>query len=62
MNGTEDCRKQGITVPENCSKPKPNPFVKCFAVHPNPPECDCRLCVFNKEFCQAKQTSEEDAA
>lgn len=56
---TESIRKSGVAIPENCSNPKPNPFVKCFAIHPSHPECDCRWCVYNKEFCQANQREEQ---
>lgn len=46
-----------VTVPYNCQNPTPidkngNPF-KCQAPNKFHPECDCRWCVFNKEFHKA---------
>ena len=47
-----------VMIPDNCQ----HPFIclrsECHAVHPSHPECNCRWCVYNKEFCQAKQKEE----
>ena len=46
-----------VKVPDNCQYPIlvdsfGNPY-KCQAPHRNNPECDCRWCVFNREFHKA---------
>lgn len=50
-----DGRQGEVTIPDNCQHPFIHPRSKCYAVHPSQPECDCRWCVFNKEFAQANQ-------
>ena len=42
-----------VEMPGNCNHP--HVVVTCYAVHPSHPDCDCRWCVFNKEFKQAKR-------
>lgn len=49
MKGEE--RKMAI-VPDNCKHP--NLLVTCNAYNTSNPECDCRWCVFNKEYNKAK--------
>ena len=41
-----------VEVPDNCEHP--SVMFNCHAVHPSHPDCDCRWCVFNKEFCLAR--------
>ena len=47
-----DGTSREVLVPQNCKHPvltkKP-----CPSIHSSNPECDCRWCVFNKEYCQA---------
>jgi hypothetical protein len=42
-----------VMVPDNCNHPQINPRPKCEAINHNNPECDCRWCVFNREYSQA---------
>lgn len=46
---------RSVLLPANCNHPLTKNVGVCFAVHPSHEECDCRWCVYNKEFCQAKQ-------
>lgn len=43
-----------INTPANCQHLDAK--VNCMAVHPSHPECDCRWCVYNREFNQANDT------
>ena len=49
-----------VDIPDNCQKPQIFPVEKCKAVSRHNPECDCRWCVFNREFNQAKGKSHDD--
>ena len=42
-----------IMRPDNCQHPTVYPPVHCEAVNRHNPECDCRWCVYNKEFGKA---------
>lgn len=42
-------------IPENCNHPILIAAADCKAPHHTNPECDCRWCVYNKEFNQAKE-------
>lgn len=55
----EDGRYGKVMIPSNCKHPFIYPRPECNAVNPNNPECDCRWCVFNAEYKQAKQKDEE---
>ena len=39
----------------NCNHPEFLAPVECKALHPSHPDCDCRWCVFNKEFNKANR-------
>ena len=43
------------TVPGNCQNPNITAADACKAPHPSHPDCDCRWCVHNKQFNQAKE-------
>lgn len=45
-----------VMVPDNCNHPALNPRPNCEAVNRHNPECDCRWCVFNREFCKANSS------
>lgn len=40
-----------VEIPDNCQHPTPT--VECNAINPREPECDCRWCVYNKEYLKA---------
>lgn len=42
----------------NCNHPN-QPVAECKAIHPSNPECDCRWCVFNKQYKQARGRESE---
>jgi hypothetical protein len=42
-----------VFIPDNCNHPVINPRPRCEALNRNNPECDCRWCVFNREFLKA---------
>ena len=44
-----------VLVPDNCQHKQVFPPIICKAPHRSNPECDCRWCVFNKEFNQANR-------
>ena len=56
-----DGRSGKVLIPGNCQHPQIHPRPMCNAVHPSHPYCDCRWCVFNKEFLQARQKDEDQA-
>ena len=43
-------------IPSNCCNPSIPAAATCKAPNPSYPDCDCRWCVHNKEFNQAKET------
>ena len=49
-----------VTIPDNCRYPILYPEHDCVAVNRRNPECDCRWCVFNKEFGQAHGREREE--
>ena len=42
-----------VHIPDNCQHRQIWPPLNCKAPHRSNPECDCRWCVFNKEFNKA---------
>jgi len=44
-----------VMIPDNCNHPQINPRPRCEAINHNNPECDCRWCVFNREYCKANR-------
>lgn len=45
-----------VHIPDNCKYPLIERV--CQAPHRANPECDCRWCCFNKEYCKARQSEE----
>lgn len=46
-------RQKVVLIPDNCNHPNIDPRPKCDAINLHNPECDCRWCCFNREYCKA---------
>ena len=46
-----------VSMPDNCGHPQIYRPLNCKSIHMSHPECDCRWCVFNKEYQQADVTT-----
>lgn len=49
------CISKEAIRPENCNYPPLAPRHRCVTLNRNNPNCDCRWCVYNREFCKANR-------